>query len=123
MNSKSQSKTNYYTLLAVALIFFAFFMSALVSRAVFERLPHLEDEIAYLFQAKVFAGGQLVIEQPQPRQAFWQPFVIDHNESGNRFGKYTPGWSAVLALGVLMGQAWVINGFMAALTVVLVYRF
>jgi hypothetical protein len=123
MDSKAQVKINYYALLAVTLAFFAFFMSALVSRSVFERLPHLEDEIAYLFQAKVFAGGQVVIEQPQPRQAFWQPFVVDHNESGNRFGKYTPGWSAVLALGVLMGQEWVINAFMAALTVALVYRF
>jgi hypothetical protein len=104
MDSKAQVKINYYALLAVILAFFAFCMSALVSRTVFERLPHLEDEIAYLFQAKVFAGGQIVIEQPQPRQAFWQPFVVDHNESGNRFGKYTPGWSAVLALGVMIGQ-------------------
>jgi 4-amino-4-deoxy-L-arabinose transferase-like glycosyltransferase len=123
MNHKSSLKIDYYMLLVIGLIFFTFFMSALVSRAVFERLPHLEDEIAYLFQAKVFAGGQLVVEQPQPRQAFWQPFVVDHNETGHRFGKYTPGWSAVLALGVLMGQEWVINAFMAALTVALVYRF
>ncbi|MDQ7035375.1 MAG: glycosyltransferase family 39 protein [Anaerolineae bacterium] len=122
MSKVSQLKINYYALLAVILAFFAFFMTALVSRTVFERLPHLEDEIAYLYQANIFAGGQIVIEQPQPRQAFWQPFVIDHNESGNRFGKYTPGWSAVLALGVLLGQAWVINGFLAALTVALVYR-
>ena len=123
MHSKKQFKINTYALIALLLAFFAFFMSALVSRTVFERLPHLEDEIAYLYQAEIFAGGQIVIEQPQPRQAFWQPFVVDHNASGNRFGKYTPGWSAVLAIGVLLGQAWVINGFMAMLTVALVYRF
>ncbi len=105
---------------ALLLAFFAFFMSAYVSQAVFARMPHLEDEVAYLFQARTYAGGHLVIETPEPRRAFWQPFVVDLD--GVRFGKYTPGWSLQLALGVLMGQTWLINACFAALTVTLVYR-
>ena len=109
-----------HALIAVLLAFFAFFMSALVSRTVFERLPHLEDEMAYLFQARTYAGGNLVIPTPEPRRAYWQPFLID--QGGERFGKYTPGWPMQLAVGVLLGQTWIINAFYAALTVALVYR-
>ena len=107
-------------LIVIGLICFSFLMSALVSERVFERLPHLEDEVAYLYQAKVFARGNLVLETPQPRRSFWQPFVVDFN--GNRFSKYTPGWSAWLAVGVVLGQTWVINAFFASLTIALVYR-
>ena len=108
--------------LALLLAFFAAAMSALVSRAVFERLPHLEDEVAYLYQAKTLAGGQLVIPIPEPRRAYWQPFVVDYGPSGMRFGKYSPGWPLLLAPGVLAGQPWLVNALCAALTVALVYR-
>lgn len=117
------SKTHPFPIhrtLVIGLAFFAFFMSALISRSVFERLPHLEDEVAYLFQAKVFERGNLVIETPSPRRAFWQPFVIDNN--GNRFSKYTPGWSGLLSLGVNFGQPWLINALFAMLTVALTFR-
>jgi 4-amino-4-deoxy-L-arabinose transferase-like glycosyltransferase len=107
--------------LVIALAAFAFAASATVSGAVFERLPHLEDELAYLFQAQVFARGEPVAAVESPANAFWQPFVIDHH-SGTRFSKYTPGWSALLALGVNGGQPWLVNALFAALTVALTYR-
>lgn len=122
MERAQPTQLSLYQLTALALVLFSFGMSALISRGVFERLPHLEDEVAYLYQAKIFARGQIVVETPQPRRAYWQPFVIDYSATGNRFGKYTPGWPLVLALGVQLGQAWVINAFLAALTVALVYR-
>src|SRR5688572_22943905 len=103
-----------YMLVAVAMAFFAFTMSAEVSRTVFERYPHLEDEVAYLFQAQILARGHLVIDSPSPKQAFWEPFVVDHS-TGTRFGKYSLGWPALLALGVMLGQSWIVNAFLAAL--------
>lgn len=120
MKQTHKRQFNLYQCIVLLLVMFTFFMSAYLSRTVFERLPHLEDEVAYLFQAKVFARGDVVIETPQPRRAYWQPFIIDHD--GLRFSKYTPGWSALLSLGVNAGQTWVINAFFAALTVALVYR-
>lgn len=114
--------SNPYHVVALIITLFTFFMSALISQRVFERLPHLEDELAYLYQARIFAGGHIVVKSPEPRNAFWQPFVVDSNASGMRFGKYTPGWPALLALGVLIGQTWIINAFLSALTVALVYR-
>lgn len=106
--------------LVAALAFAAFFLSAVISGRVYERLPHLEDEFAYWYQAKIFARGQLVIETPQPAQAYWQVFVKDHN--GVRFAKYTPGWAMLLALGLNLGQAWVINAFFAMLAAPLVWQ-
>ncbi len=106
--------------IVLILMLFTFGMSANLSRTVFERLPHLEDEVAYLFQAKVFATGTLIAPTPEPRRAYWQPFVIDYQ--GNRFSKYTPGWSVVLALGVSAGQAWIVNALLAAMTVAFVFR-
>lgn len=102
------------------LVFASFLLSAVVSQHPFERLPHLEDEVTYLFQAKLFAGGRLAIESPQPYPSFWQPFVID--QGGRRFGKYSPGWPLLLAVGVLLGQTWLVNACLAALAVALTYR-
>jgi 4-amino-4-deoxy-L-arabinose transferase-like glycosyltransferase len=101
-------------------------LSAVLSRQVFERLPHLEDEMAYLWQAKLLASGQLTISPPEPRRAFWQPFVVDYTDpvsgESSRFGKYTLGWPLLLSLGVLMGAPWLINTLLSGLTVALTYR-
>ncbi|MEL7234330.1 MAG: glycosyltransferase family 39 protein [Chloroflexota bacterium] len=105
---------------AICLVFVSFFLSAHLSRTVFERLPHLEDELAYLYQARIFARGDVAIDTPDPRSPFWQPFVVDYE--GNRFSKYTPGWSAILSIGVLLGATWWINAALSALTVALTYR-
>lgn len=108
----------HWIVIGLALLSFA--LSAILSNTVFERLPHLEDEMAYLFQARTLAGGHLVIESPAPARAYWQPFVVDYN--GTRFGKYSLGWPAHLAIGVLLGEEWIINAAFAALSVAMVYR-
>lgn len=107
-------------LIVLALALAAFGLSLTVSRGVFERLPHLEDEVTYLFQAKIFARGEVVAPLVEPARAYWQPFVIEYEDV--RFGKYSPGWPALLSVGLLMGMGAWVNAAMAALTVVLVYR-
>jgi 4-amino-4-deoxy-L-arabinose transferase-like glycosyltransferase len=94
--------------------------TAAVSYFAFERLPHLEDEVAYLFQARTMALGQLTVASPAHPDAFWTPFVLDHQ--GQRFGKYPPGWPTVLSIGVLAGSSWLVNPLLAALALYLVYR-
>jgi 4-amino-4-deoxy-L-arabinose transferase-like glycosyltransferase len=46
--------------------------------------------------------------------------VLDYQ--GQRFGKYPPGWPALLAIGVLTGTPWLVNPVLAALALYLVYR-
>ncbi len=106
--------------IALLCILLAYGSSAIVSRTVFERLPHLEDEFAYLYQARIFAHGDVAIATPLPRRAYWQPFLIDVN--GQRAGKYPPGWPLLLAGGAALGQPWIVNAWLVMLTVALVYR-
>jgi hypothetical protein len=106
--------------LALILVCITFAASTLISRVVFERLPHLEDEVTYLFQAELLARGQTVVESPQPSGPFWKPFVKDFN--GLRFGKYSLGWPGLLAIGVNLGQPWIVNAWLSALSIALVYR-
>jgi len=120
MNTSTGSRFGYHHLLALVLVLFSFFMTALVSDRVFEHVPHLEDEVAYLFEAKLLATGHSVIASPTPARPFWQPFVVDLG--GKRFGKYPLGWPGTLAIGVAAGQPWLVNALLGALSVALVYR-
>ena len=116
----SNHHAKFYRIAILLLLLTTFFLSSFLSKSVFERLPHLEDEIAYLYQAKIFARGNVIIETPTPRLAYWQPFVIDYE--GNRFSKYPPAWSFFLAFGVLVNQTWIVNGFFAMLSIAVAYR-
>ena len=82
-------------------------------------MPHLEDEFANFFQAKSFTSGHITADSPSQPLSFFVPFIVDFN--GARFAKYTPGYPLVLALGVLIGQPWVINALAAALGILGVY--
>lgn len=86
----------------------------------FEAIPHLEDEIAYVWQAEAIAGGRLTVPTPPERHSFLVPFVVDYN--GQRFGKYPLGWPALLAIGVRFGVRSFVNPFLAGLGVWLTYR-
>jgi hypothetical protein len=113
------SSTGYH-LVVVALCLAVFVATGLIAILVFEQVPHLEDEVAYLFQAKVFSIGKMYVAAPFHSNCFFAPFVLDYQ--GRRFGKYPPGWPALLAIGVRLGQAWWVNAASASLTVALVYR-
>lgn len=104
--------------LAVALLCVA--ASRWIAVSVFEELPHLEDEFANLWQAEVMADGRIALASPPEPQSFLVPFVVDHD--GVRFGKYPPGWPALLAVGAFVGfPAWV-NPLLAGVAVWLTYR-
>ncbi|HUG13823.1 MAG TPA: glycosyltransferase family 39 protein, partial [Thermomicrobiales bacterium] len=90
-----------------------------VSVRVFDRVPHVEDEVAFVFQANVFASGQVLAEAPEQPEFFRAPFVIVHE--GHWFGKYTPGFPLVMAPGALIDRPWLVNPLLAALCVWLVY--
>ncbi|MDD2694638.1 MAG: hypothetical protein PHD58_01795 [Anaerolineales bacterium] len=93
-------------LAALALCLVAVLAAALVSELVFERMVHIEDEMAYVWQAQAIARGQLTLPSPPHPKSFLVPFVVDYN--GLRFGKYPLGWPALLGIGVFLGlRAWI----------------
>ncbi len=76
--------------------------------------------MAYVWQAKVIAGGQIKLPSPPYAKEFLVPFVVDYN--GFRFGKYPPGWPAVLAIGVFLNARDWVNPILAGLAIWLLYR-
>jgi hypothetical protein len=106
--------------IALLLSVLAVAASALVTGQVYNAMPHLEDEIAYVWQARLAAEGKLTLPSPAHADSFLVPFVIDHN--GVRFGKYPPGWPAMLSLGVRAGLRDWVNPLLAGLAVWLIYR-
>jgi 4-amino-4-deoxy-L-arabinose transferase-like glycosyltransferase len=91
-----------------------------VSRWVFEGIPHLEDEFAYLWEAHVMADGEIRLPAPEHAAAMLVPFVVQADRY--RFGKYPPGFPAALAIGVWAHAADWVNPLLGALAVWLIYR-
>jgi 4-amino-4-deoxy-L-arabinose transferase-like glycosyltransferase len=105
--------------LAIILSLLAIFLAALVTQYIFEGVPHLEDELAYVWQARLLAEGKFSIPSPPHPRSFLVPFVVDHE--GQRFGKYPPSWPLVLSAGVLLGAREMVNPLLAGLGVWLTY--
>ncbi len=107
-------------LLAFCLCLSGIFIAHAVTVKVFEAVPHIEDEMAYVWQAQVMARGKLTLPSPPYEKAFLVPFVVDYE--GQRFGKYPPGWPAMLSLGVRLGARSWVNPLLAGLSLWLIYR-
>ncbi len=114
------SRNVWYSRAALLLSLLAVALTYGVSGRVFERIPHLEDEIAYVWQARVIGQGRLYLPSPPEPKSFLVPFVVDYE--GRRFGKYPLGWPAVLSLGVRLGLRDWVNPLLAGLSVWLLYR-
>jgi hypothetical protein len=91
-----------------------------ITNEYFEALPHIEDEIAYVWQARSVADGDLTKPSPPQAESFLVPFVVDHE--GVRFGKYPPGWPVFLSIGVRLGIRSLVNPLLAGIVVWLTYR-
>jgi len=105
---------------ALTISILAVIATAWVSCHIFEGVAHLEDEFAYIWQAKVIAGGELTVPSPVEAKSFLVPFVVDHE--GQRFAKYPLGWPVVLSFGERVGLRGLVNPLLAGLGVWLAYR-
>ncbi len=113
-------KPRVFSILALALAILTAAACAWISYEILERVPHVEDEFANLWQAHVMAKNAVYLPSPPMSRAFLVPFVIDYE--GRRFAKYPPGWPATLSLGVRAGLPYLVNPVLAGLAVWLIYR-
>ncbi|MCA9946478.1 MAG: glycosyltransferase family 39 protein, partial [Anaerolineales bacterium] len=104
----------------IILTLLTFALTIHIASDVLARVPHVQDSLTYLFQAQTLARGELWGPAPPLPDFFKQEFLLVQN--GRWFGKYPPGYPAVLALGVLLKAPWLINPLLATLTVPLVYQ-
>jgi hypothetical protein len=83
-------------------------------------VPHVDDEAAYLFQAKIFAHGDFWAPAPPEPEFFAHEHMIITPERW--FAKYPPFFPALLSLGVRAGAPWLVNPVLGALVGLAAYR-
>ncbi len=89
--------------------------AAAVHYLVLDGIPHVQDSIAYLWQARVFASGHLSLPSHPLAEFFTFRFMVN---DGRWYTLFQPGWPMALALGVLGGLPGLVNPLLASLTVV-----
>ncbi len=98
-----------------------FLISTGISLSVMGGIPHVQDSVAQLFQAKIFSHGRLAFPAPEDPKFFERIYVVVMD--GRWYTIYPPGHAIVLALGVLAGAPYLVNPFIAALFIPLFYYF
>jgi hypothetical protein len=90
-----------------------------VSLGPLEGIPHVQDEVAYLWQAKIFALGRAWVPAPPDPPFFDQAFI--EIDPPRWFSKYPPGWPLLLAVGARLAVPWLINPLLAGASLALIY--
>ena len=113
------------TILSLSLLSLLQFI--LVHFLLLQRFPNSGDEQAYLFQARLFARGQLWVEDPiydraNPLNHFVRADALD-DMGGRRFPKYDPGWALLLSVGSKFHAEGLVGPVLGAITVFLLLAY
>lgn len=105
----------------IILVYGFFFILTVVTTGyltvfVLEAIPHVQDSVITLFQAKTFASGHLYLPEPPAPKAF--KFFIMKMMNGRWFSPYMFAHSLFMAIGVLLGAPWIIPPICCGVTVV-----
>ena len=92
-----------------------------LSLFVYERHPHIADEVVYLYNARYFAQGQVAMPLPPVPRAF-DVDLMDYQKT-RWFAAVPMGWPAMLAVGVLAHAPWLVDPLLAGLNILLAYLF
>jgi hypothetical protein len=93
--------------------------SAVLSFFVYERHPHIPDEVVYVYHARYLAAGMLKMPMPDAPAAF--DLDLMNYEGDAWFCPVPPGWPFLLSIGVLFGAPWLVNPLLAGVNVLLSY--
>lgn len=110
--------------LAAGVTVTAFLFTARLMLDQLEAVPHVPDELSYIFQAKVFAQGRLYA--PAPAANVLDAFTISNPSpivvhDGKWASIYPFGHPLVLAIGGLFRSMWIIPPLVGAACVALVF--
>jgi hypothetical protein len=84
----------------VAVVFAVTFALLWYTWAQWNPIPVVHDELAYVFQAQLFARGRWTLPSPAMPLAFEQPYLLVEPAMAS---KYFPGHSLLLTVGALLG--------------------
>jgi len=94
-------------------------LAALLNVLVYERVPHVPDEVVYLFHARYLAAGELFLAPPPVPAAFDLDLLL--LDQGKWYCPVPLGWPLVLACGAWAGIPWLVNPLLGGATVLVVY--
>ena len=107
---------------AASLATCAFITTVAINDRYYDFLPHVPDEVAYIYQANLLADFELIRDVPPVIDAFqfYSPsFLI---ETGDQWASFYPfGHPLVLAVGAFFGAVWVIPSLVGAGSVLLTF--
>lgn len=103
--------------IAARVALWSFGVAAVLAFVVYQRHPHIPDEVSYLLQARYFARGMIAMPLPPVPEAFNLDLMTYEPERW--FSPFPPGWPVVLALGVRLSVPWLVNPALNALCVLL----
>ncbi len=103
---------------ALLIFLISFTITNLVSYFVFDHIPHVQDSIAQVFQAKIFASGRLYARSHPLKEFFDYTHIINN---GRWYSQYPPGHPLFLLIGVLLGIPWIVNPLLGSLAIVVTY--
>lgn len=92
---------------------------AALAMFVYQRHPHVPDEVSYIFHARMLAAGELSIPSPPVAEAF--DVDLMHSVDGRWFSPVPPGWSIALAMGERFGAGWCVNPLITGLAILAAY--
>jgi hypothetical protein len=97
---------------------FTFIVANLISYFAFEHLPHIQDSIAQVFQARIFASGRLWLPSPKFPDFFDYTHIINN---GQWYSQYLFLHSLLMVPLAFVRMEWLVNPLLGALTVPLIY--
>jgi len=96
-------------------------LSAALAYFVYERHPHVADEVVYLYNARYLATGKMMMPPPPVEPAF-EVDLMEY-QPDKWYGAVPLGWPVVLAAGAALGAPWLVNPVLAGLNILLAYLF
>ena len=102
-----------------AAMLIVFTASLIASLLVLDGIPHVQDSIVTMYQAKIFASGRIGVPEPAHPEFFRYAFIKEEN--GLLHSKYLPTQSLLLVPGILIGAPFLIEPLLAAITLLLIY--
>lgn len=107
---------------AAGLVLLSLVLSSWLMSSKGQKVPHVPDELAYIFEGRLIAAGHLAAPPPPAEAPFqWsnpQPIAVNH---GKWATIYPIGHPLVLAIGLKLGAMWLVPPVLGAATVGLVY--
>lgn len=106
------------SLFLTSCLIICFLLTNLFSYFALEHIPHVQDSIAQLFQARIFKMGSLSVPVPPHREFFDYMNIINQDRW---YSQYPPGHSFLLMIGLFFKAPWIINPLLGTLSLILLY--